>query len=88
MTNDQIRQINSDSLAIIEKQESARNGVYIESTPAAPSDVLDGSDINTDIHQLLGYVWSVSKNNDEFPSEHFSDLAQFFLDKHRTKDHK
>lgn len=45
-------------------------------------EVLDGVDMNQDLHQLIGYVWAEGNQNRVFPSEHMGDLALKFLQKH------
>lgn len=44
--------------------------------------VLDGADANQDLHQLIGYMWSLGNTEKDFPSTHCSDLATNFLEKH------
>ncbi len=50
-----------------------------------PSEVLDGADMNQDIHQLLGYVVTLGMSDPtgEMPTTHLSELATAFLEKHR-----
>jgi len=45
--------------------------------------VLDGQDMNQDLHQLLGYVFSLGTTERVFPSSHLIQLAERFLEKHR-----
>lgn len=47
-------------------------------------EVLDGADLNQDLHQLIGYTWSVGANDPTgaFPSDHLSDLVEFVLKKY------
>lgn len=49
---------------------------------AAPEMVLDGSDMNQDIHQLMGYVWAEGNEKRVMPSEHFAHLGRVFLQKY------
>lgn len=49
-----------------------------------PEKVLDGADMNQDIHQLIGYCISLGWTEKVMPSTHASELATAFLDKHRT----
>ena len=62
-------------------------GVYPVAAEAKPLQnpeiVLDGADINQDIHQLVGYCWSLGNTEKVFPSSHCSDLCEEFLKKHR-----
>jgi ribosomal protein L37AE/L43A len=46
--------------------------------------ILDGADMNQDIHQLIGYVWTFNPN-EEFPSSHMAELAAEFLCKYQCK---
>ena len=48
-------------------------------------EVLDGADMNQDIHQLIGYCVSLGWTEKTFPSEHCSELATEFLRKHRKE---
>ncbi len=50
-----------------------------------PAEVMDGDDMNQDLHHLLGYVWSTANTNPEFDSAHMSELIEFFLNKHRAE---
>ena len=47
--------------------------------------VLDGHDINQDIHYLIGYVWSLGNTEKVFPDGHCGELAQEFLKKHNKE---
>lgn len=51
--------------------------------PTDPKKVLDGADMNQDIHQLIGYCVALGWNEKVFPSEHCAALAEEFLRKHR-----
>lgn len=53
---------------------------------AKPEKVLDGNDMNQDIGQLIGYVHSIGIDTGPkgvFPSEHFIELIETFMRKHR-----
>lgn len=57
---------------------------------ASPKEVLNGHDMNQDIHQLLGYVHThgqIAGASSQFPSEHMQDLAAEFLRKYRPLKH-
>lgn len=47
-----------------------------------PTEVLDGADINQDIHQLVGYVWTLGNTEKVFPTKHCSELCSYFLFKY------
>lgn len=49
-----------------------------------PELVLNGSDLNYDVHELVTYVWHLSQNSTEFPETHMAELIQVFLEKHNT----
>jgi hypothetical protein len=44
--------------------------------------VLDGADVNHDLHQLIGYCWSEGNEKRVFPASQTSTLAETFLKKH------
>jgi len=49
-------------------------------------EVLDGADMNQDLHQMIGYLWALGMKSDEstvFPSGYLAHLAEEFLLKHR-----
>ena len=47
-----------------------------------PSDILDGADINQDVHYLVGYVSTLVP---DAPASHLADLCEVFLNKHRPQ---
>ena len=49
-----------------------------------PKVVLDGADMNQDIHQLVGYCVSLGWTEKEMPSEHCIALCEEFLRKYRN----
>ena len=51
---------------------------------ADPKDVLDGAEMCQDIHQLVGYCWSLGNTEKVFPSEHCAELCRLFLEKYRS----
>lgn len=59
----------------------------VKQGPARPQDILNGHDMNQDIHQLLGYVWQngmLSNERTIFPSDHLAAIGEEFLRKYRT----
>lgn len=56
--------------------------VKVKKTSKQPKKILDGADINQDLHYLVGYVWSLGNTKGVFPSTELSDLIEYFLDKH------
>ena len=50
-----------------------------------PETVLDGADMNQDLHQLVGYIWGLALTHAIFPSSHCAELCTFFLEKHRKE---
>ena len=49
-------------------------------------EVLDGADMNQDIHQLVAYCWSLGVTQGTkgiFPTDHLMSLCGVFLEKHR-----
>jgi hypothetical protein len=50
-----------------------------------PAKILDGADMNQDIHQLIGYLWTIGGPKEVFATEHCIALAEEFLRKHRTE---
>lgn len=74
-------QLETDQGLVLIGDESTRSG-YLSQTP--PEVVLDGGDMNQDLHHLLAYAWthgSVCEEPD-FPAPHLIDLIQLFLAKH------
>ena len=54
-----------------------------------PSEVLDGADMNQDLHHLIGHVWQlalVATRDDDCPMSHLADLVELFLAKHRRQN--
>ena len=54
-----------------------------------PAHVLDGADMNQDIHQLIGYVFTLGckfTSSGDVPTSHLSELATAFLEKHRPSE--
>lgn len=54
-----------------------------ENEPIPAEEILDGPDMNYDLHQLVGYVWAEGNHNREMPTTHMCALIDFFLKKHR-----
>jgi hypothetical protein len=53
------------------------------------SEILDGADMNQDLHQLIAYCWTHGARHgtgSEFPSPHLIALAEEFLRKHRAPE--
>ena len=50
-----------------------------------PKDLLEG-DMNQDLHRLVGYVWAEGNGRKEFPTNHFIELIEYFLKKHKDYD--
>lgn len=55
-------------------------------TDLKPEEILDGPDMNYDLHLLVGYVWAEGNQKTVFPSTHMCDLIAHFLDKHRDNN--
>lgn len=55
----------------------------LENEHSKVEDILDGADMNQDIHQLIGYCVSLGREK-EPPSDNFSELAEEFLRKYRV----
>jgi len=53
-----------------------------------PKEILDGADLNQDVHQLIGYCISLGWTDKVMPSQHASELAEAFLKKYRPNPDK
>ena len=52
----------------------------------SPNKILDGADMNQDIHRLIGYCVGLGWEEKTMPSSHCIELAECFLSKYQKKE--
>jgi len=53
---------------------------------ADPADILDNDNMEQDLMQLIGYLWTIGSTNTVFPVDYCTALCERFLAKYRLNE--